>query len=49
MGQYDTNVRLTDKGAEIRMGRERFMISRRDGIGTGHGCPMAYIAGALGS
>ncbi len=49
MGEYYTTVVLTAKGAEVRMGQDNFMISRRDGIGTGHGCPMAYMAGALGS
>ena len=49
MGEYCTSIRLTAKGAELRMGLENFMMSRRDGIGTGHGCPMEYMAGALGS
>ncbi len=49
MGEYDTRVRLTDNGAEVHMGRERFIMSRRDSTGNGHGCPMAYMAGALGS
>ena len=49
MGEYYTTVRLTAKGAEVRLGQENFTMSRQDGIGTGHACPMAYMAGALGS
>jgi hypothetical protein len=49
MDEYYTTVRLSDKGADVRLGQVNFIVSRRDGIGTGHGCPMAYMAGALGS
>jgi len=49
MGEYYTHVRLTDKAAHVRMGQVNFIVSRRDGIGTGHGCPMEYMAGVLGS
>ncbi|MBC2710936.1 MAG: hypothetical protein HGJ94_08055 [Desulfosarcina sp.] len=49
MGEYYTTARLTDKGADVRLGQVNFMASRRDGTGNGHGCPIEYIAGALGS
>ena len=49
MGEYHTTVRLTDKGADVRLGQVDFMVSRRDEITAGHSCPVAYLAGALGS
>ncbi len=49
MGEYHTTVRLTDKGVDVRLGQVNFMVSRRDDVNAGHGCPVAYIAGALGS
>ncbi len=49
MGEYHTTVRLTEKGADVRLGQVDFMVSRRDETTAGHGCPVAYLAGALGS
>jgi hypothetical protein len=49
MDEYYTTVRLSDKGADVRLGHLNFMVFRRDGIEVVHGCPIAYVAGALGS
>lgn len=49
MDEYHTTVRLTDNGADVRLGQVNFSVSRRDDINAGHGCPVAHIAGALGS
>jgi hypothetical protein len=49
MGEYNATVRLTDSVADVRLGQGGFKVSRRDDINTDHGCPVAYIAGALGS
>jgi hypothetical protein len=49
MGEYHTIVRLTDKGAAVRLGQVDFTVSPRDGAGVGRGCPIEYMATALGS
>ncbi len=49
MNNYQTIVRLTEKGADVHSGPVNFTVSRRDSLGTAYGCPMAYMAGALGS
>jgi len=49
MNNYQTTVRLTEKGAAVQSGPVNFTVSRRDRMGSNHGCPMAYMAGALGS
>lgn len=49
MDEYYTTVRLSDKGADVRLGRVNFRVFRRDGIEAFDGCPISYIAGALGS
>jgi hypothetical protein len=46
MDEYYTTVRLSDKGADVRLGRLDFRAFRRDGIETVRGCPIAYMAGA---
>ena len=46
---YHAIVRLTDKGADVLSGPVNFTVSRPNGTGSGHGCPMEYMAGALGS
>ena len=49
MREYFTTVRLTRKGAEVRFGRVDFLVSRRDEIGEARGCPIEYMATAVGS
>jgi hypothetical protein len=49
MGEYSTVVRLTDKGADVHLDRVNFLVARRDAVGDGRGCPIEYIATALGS
>jgi hypothetical protein len=49
MDEYYTTVRLSDKGADVRLGRVNFRAFRRNGIETFDGFPISYIAGALGS
>jgi hypothetical protein len=49
MDEYYTTVRLSGKGADVRLGQVNFRVVRRDGIEAVHGCPIAYMAGALGS
>jgi hypothetical protein len=49
MGEYYATVRLTDSSAAVRLGQENFIVSPREGIGAGGGCPLAYVVTALGS
>ena len=46
MDENYTAVRLSDKGADVRLGRLNFRVFRRDGIEAVHGCPIGYMAGA---
>jgi hypothetical protein len=48
MGEYSATVRLTDEGADIRLGQARFWMTGANSAGTGHGCPVSHLAGALG-
>jgi hypothetical protein len=49
MGEYYATVRLTDNSAAVRLGRDNFLVSPREGFGAGRGCPIEYVATALGS
>ena len=49
MGEYYATIRLTDKGAAVRLGQVDFTVSTRDGTKVGRGCPIEYMATALGS
>jgi len=49
MGEYHTTVRLTDNNAAVRLGQVNFTVSSCEDTREGCGCPIEYVATALGS
>ena len=49
MNYCEITVQAKDHSAYVSVGSTDLTVSRRDAVGTAGGCPVEYVATALGS